>query len=303
MCQRHPRTTHHVVRSRIGFGYDHPFLCRDDNGDIIPNPELIEHDWHNVLNIIFEPLDEDYTSNPNSLVSAINESHRNANAHLQNQVTLCQRNFIFFWIRQLVTAFHTGTTAPGAFREVRPRGFNRRSPEQQAQFIDQYARNLVLLQEQMNHSAEALLNMYNHHNGTRFTWENQSYKQFARTANDLRRFFCNPSCGICLSWPVKIGPPNRPRNDTKIFYTQYKMLENILYLPKPVRMTSLAWELNAEMFNHSIAGQYLDSFPGVQGFYERILAGDEEDAFMTYHEWNPTAAEEEEEDEDGDERE
>jgi hypothetical protein len=27
MCIRHPNTTHHVVSSRIGFGYDHPFYA------------------------------------------------------------------------------------------------------------------------------------------------------------------------------------------------------------------------------------------------------------------------------------
>jgi hypothetical protein len=50
-------------------------------------------------------------------------------------------------------------------------------------------------------------------------------------------------------------------------------------------------------------GQYIDSFPGVQGFHEHILAGEEEDIFMTYNEFNPTAAQEDAEEEEEEESE
>jgi hypothetical protein len=67
----------HAVCSRIGFGDKQLFLCHNQNGDIIPNPDLIQQDWQNVLDTAIEPFDKDQLPDTNSLASAIKESHRN----------------------------------------------------------------------------------------------------------------------------------------------------------------------------------------------------------------------------------
>jgi hypothetical protein len=158
-----------LYRSQVGYGYQHRFLCYDDDETgILPSADLLQRDWENLINILLLPHNPAYdASNPNSLVAATNES----GAPRINDITNSQKSHVFIWIRLVSTAFHTGTIAPSPYRNVTaPRNFN---DEQRAALTATYASNLITLTQQINSTCDALLQLYNAQSTMNLSFNNE----------------------------------------------------------------------------------------------------------------------------------
>lgn len=282
-----PETT--LFRSRTGYGYHHPFLCISNNS-IVPNPEHLQQDWVNLITYRLSPFYSRYdASNSNSLIAATNESGNPRT----NDISTSQRNHVFTFIRLLSTAYHTGTTSPSPPRDINP---PRHLDEiQRTALRDAYRDNRIVLEQQINSTCDALLSLYNAQTNSNLAFRsnesgalasNLEYGHFARLANDTCKKLSGSFGGVCFSWPVKTGPPTRPKNHTKIFYHQFKTFRNIIYFDaSEVRMTRLCHRVQEAHW--AFHRHYVDDIHGVEEFHNLIVNGNEEDEFITYAEYRP----------------